>query len=241
MKRRGVGRAIAHYERHLRGYDVNKSALIIVGLVLGTAGAWAADTVAGPPHGSPFAPGGGTDGTLELKWDTGSINEVVAWYTGAGAWAGVDFDVSTLTSYNYVSSCRIYYYPNWPNGIFEGNRAGAWSFPGGTPGSLLWGPTYVRGTAFGWNTFAAGYDLGATTAFVIAFEQYYNYPICDPVVNLASSGTYSHSWYYYGGAWHPIGGLGYGSFPLMTRCIVDDEHHNDVTPASLGRVKAMYH
>ena len=220
---------------------MNKSALIIAGLVLGTAGAWAADTVAGPPYWGPRAPGGGTDATLELKWDSGTlIAGGFAFYTGAGLWAGVDFNISTLAAYHYVSAGKLYYYPNWPNNIFEGNRMAVWSFVGSVPGSILSGPTYVRGTAHGWNTYANGYDLASTTAFVMAFEQYYNYPNCDPVICYSTQADYTHSWYYYTGAWHPIGGLGNGNFPIMTRAFVSDQGIG-VAPASLGRVKAMYH
>ena len=220
---------------------MNKSALIIAGLVLGTAGAWGADTVAAPPHGGPFAPGGGTDATLELKWDSGQPSfGPIAWYTGAGAWGGVDFNISTIAAYHWVESGKIYYYPGWPNNIFEGNRMAVWSFGGGVPGSILSQPTYVRGTAFGWNAYATGYNLSAATAFVMAFEQYYNYPQCDPVIELASTGTASHSWYYYGGAWGPVSLLGYGNFPIMIRAIMNDTGFAAVAPASFGRVKAMY-
>jgi len=177
---------------------------------------------------------------LELSWDTGSVNGATAWYTGAGSWGANDFNISTLAAYNRVASARIYYYPNWPNSILEGNREAVWSFLGGTPGSLLWGPTYVRGTtAMGWNTFAVGWTLGAVTAFVMAFEQYYNYPVCDPVLNWSWAGTTGHSWYYYAGAWASFPQLGYGNYPLMIRCTVDDSF-SGVAPASLGRVKALY-
>ena len=217
---------------------MNKWAVLLLGFL--AAAAWAADTVVSPVYPGPYVPGKGTDDEYELSWDNGTINDAVAWYTGAGAWAGADFNISTIVVGRWVSSGKIYYYPNWPNGTFEGNRMGVWSFAGSTPGSLLHGPTYVRGTAFGWNTFSAGnYNLGSATAFVMAFEQYYKYPACDPVVNLASGGTYSHSWYYYSGAWAPITGLGYGAYPLMTRAIVG--YWVGVAPTSFGRVKAMYH
>jgi len=211
-------------------------AVLMVALL--AAGAWAADTVVSPTYHGPYVPEKGTDATRELSWDTGTITNAVAWYTGAGAWGGVDFNISTIATYKIVESGKIYYYPNWPNGTFEGNRMGVWSFSGGVPGSLLNGPTYVRGTASGWNTYANGYNLGSATAFVMAFEQYYNYPACDTVINMSSSGTASHSWYYYSGAWAGIAGLGYGSYPLMTRAIMSDL--TGVTPTSFGRVKAMY-
>ena len=213
---------------------MNKWAVLLLGFL--AAGAWAADTVVSPVYHGPYVADKGTGVTWELAWDNGTISDAGAWYTGAGAWAGVDFTIPFTWS-RWVDAAKIYYYPNWPNGTFEGNRMGTWSFAGGVPGSLLNGPTYVRGTAFGWNTFSADYYLGSNTAFVLAFEQCYNYPACDTVVNLASGGTYSHSWYYYSGAWAGIVGLGYGAYPLMTRAIFISMA---VAPTSLGRVKAMY-
>jgi len=220
---------------------VNKSALIIAGLVLGAAGAWAADTVAAPPHGGPFTPRGGTDATLELAWDNGvPFADAGAFFTGADKWGGVDFDITTLSSYHYVASGKIYYWPGFPNNEFEGNRMAVWSFVGGNPGSILHGPTFVRATAFGWNAYAADYNLGATTAFVLGFEQYYNYPYCDPIYTMSSTGTPSHSWYYYGGVWRPMNQMGYGNYPLMYRAIMNDTGFAAVAPTSFGRVKAMY-
>jgi len=111
---------------------------------------------------------------LELYWDNGQVYDTQCWLTGTDAWAANDFDIATLAAYNWLASARLYYYPNYPNSTFEGNRMAFWSFAGGAPASILWGPTYVRGTAFGWNSFAAGWSLGTTTAFAVAFEQYYN-------------------------------------------------------------------
>ena len=217
---------------------MKKFAVLMVALV--AAWAWAADTVISPAYHGPYVPDNGSDATLELAWDTGTITNAVAWYTGAGAWAGVDFNISTISTYKYVDSGKIYYYPNWPNGTFEGNRIAVWGFSGGVPGSMLNSPSYVRGTAFGWNTLpAGGFYLNTATAFVMAFEQYYNYPACDPVVNMSTTGTASHSWYYYSGAWAGIAGLGYGSYALMTRAIVNTAG-SAVAPTSFGRVKAMY-
>ena len=193
--------------------------------------------VAAAPEGVRGQP---SDAQLELSWDSGGVGGAWAYFTGLNEWGANDFNISTLAAYNYVASGRIYYYPNWPNNIFEGNREGVWSFVGGTPGSLLWGPQYVRGTAFGWNSYAVGWTLGAVTAFVMAFEQYYDYPNCDPVLNCCQLfGTGGHSWYYYNGAWHPWSEFGIGNWGLMIRCIVDNSY-SGVTPASLGRVKALY-
>jgi len=216
----------------------------VLALLALAAVAGAADLagVRAAPAGEAREPGrlDPSDGLIDLGWDRGGVYGGFVWITGLGVWAGSDFDISTLATYNHVASGRIYYYPHFPNEIFEGNREGVWSFAGGAPGSLLWGPTFVRGTAFGWNSYAVGWTLGAVTAFVMAFEQYYDYPNCDPVTTCAhGAGSGDHSWIRYGGAWHHWWETGNGNFALMIRCIVDNSY-SGVAPASLGRVKALY-
>jgi hypothetical protein len=205
------------------------------------AAAWGADVVveraphAGPPPASPTH-----DGTLELKWDSGSAAWMIAFYTGAGTWFGNDFDISTISGYRTVDSMRIYSGPAWPNGRWDGWRLGIYSFTS-VPGSLLWGPKYVIGTSssFGWNNFGVNWVLPAgNNAFVAALEQLYSYPNMDPHVVDNNRTFLRHSWMYYGGSWSPYTNAT-GYYNLMVRVIVNDIGSR-VAPTSLGRVKSLF-
>ena len=70
----------------------------VAALVLArVVGAWSADVIVdGGPAAFAVPEAAGSDATYELKWDTGTRRWSVSWLTGAGYWAGNDFDVSTL-------------------------------------------------------------------------------------------------------------------------------------------------
>jgi hypothetical protein len=207
------------------------------------AGAWAADISVAVPNAKPgpaaVAAGdrGGWDGIVELQVESASsATNAFAWYTGADSWVGNDFDLTTIGSWYVIHKARFYQWPGWPNGSYEGYRAGIYSFTGGIPGSLLWGPTWMAHTGGAWNEWPnINYWLpGGATQFMMCGEQYYNYPSCDNASIAGQAG--GHSWYYFNG-WSKLTDLGYGD-GLMLRCTV---MCTDVTPASLGRVKALYH
>ncbi len=210
------------------------------------AAAWGAETISvspSPNAGGTAAPGHDGDVTTELYWDNGTCYTAFAWYTGANTWGGNDFDISTLTSYNYIDSTRIYYYPNWPNGTWEGNGIAVFAFSGGTPGSIIMPSRYVRGSGAvgGWQTYSVYWNLGSTRTFLFAYSQLYNYPGVDPVYALDTNAAGgAHSWYYYGGVWSRISAAGYGNRALMHRCTVWYAIPA-VEPSSFGRVKAMFH
>ena len=181
------------------------------------------------------------DSQLQLYWDNGTPGTEFNFYTGVNSWVANDFNISTLASYNYlVSASACQYSSGWPNGNWNGNLLAIFGFSG-TPGSILWGPVYVRGSGSGgWQTYPIGWSLGSVQSFAVAFSQLYNYPNADSfTLDTGSNG--GHSWYYYAGVWAHISSLGYGNHALMVRCTVDDSHGNAVAPASLGRVKALYH
>ncbi|UCH78545.1 MAG: hypothetical protein JSU81_00945 [Candidatus Coatesbacteria bacterium] len=205
-------------------------------------GAGAAD-VAGPAWGERSAGAPlETDGRLELKWDNGLGAWVMCWYTGADSWVGNDFDISTLGGSWWIETIRVMSTASWPNGRWDGFRLGVYAFAGSLPGSRFHGPLYVRGGGSGyrWCDFDFGmwvWSLLGHKRFVVSLEQYYNYPACDPYV-LDNNRTFQgHSWQYQGGRWEPlVGTAGYRN--LMVRVVISDLMA--VTPASLGRVKALY-
>ena len=223
---------------------MNGHAFIIIALA--AAAAWSAETIAVgpvPATGGTVTPAGGNnDSQIELYWDSGTCTGDFAWYTGTNTWGGVDFSISTIAAYTYIYSSRIYYYPYWPNGTWEGNGMAVYAFSGGTPGSVMMPSRYVRGsgTVGGWQSFDVSWGLpGGVQSFVMCFSQLYNYPGVDPVYPLDSATNYGiHCWYYYQGVWAHTSSLYAGD--LMLRATVDDTH-SAVAPASFGRVKAMYH
>jgi hypothetical protein len=205
------------------------------------AAAWGADVVVErAPHAGPAAASPANDGTLELKWDSGTSGWLIAFYTGAGTWFGNDFNISTISGYRAVESMRVYTGPAWPNGRWDGFRLGIYSFTS-VPGSLLWGPKFVIGTSssYGWNDFAVNWTLPASyEAFVAAVEQYYAYPNCEPHVVDNNPTFLRHSWLYYAGTWSYLtNSTGY--YNLMVRVIVNNDALV-VAPTSLGRVKSLF-
>jgi hypothetical protein len=217
---------------------------LVVGLVaLLAAGAWAADMIVekAPPAASIEEPSG-YDATVELKWDTGATAWVVAYYTGAGAWVANDFDISTVKTYPYVQSIRMFCYSLWPNTGWDGGRLGVYSYAGGVPGSLIWGPKFIMPTGGnGFKDFEVGWSLpGGLKKFLPAYEQYYNYPNCDPHVIDNNPTFLHHSWSYFGGSWQPYSNSTPGYYNIMLRVIMDNEHNPGVAPTSVGRVKALY-
>jgi hypothetical protein len=181
-------------------------ALSACALLLGGA-AWGADVAidGGTPAGTAglYAPLPTDQSTLELKWDNGTRRWSIAWYTGAGAWAGNEFNTATLkTTHVKILKFKMYTRDNWPNQSWDGFRIGFYNFGGGVPGSLLW-PTGGTGYFFK-PSGAAGHvwveaDINwtcPTTRFVAAHEQFYNYPNCDPF-SVDTNETYlGHSWEY---------------------------------------------
>jgi len=229
---------------------------VIAAVGLAAAGtAWAADVaidggrcgeadISAPPAYDPS--------TLELSWDNGDRRWSEAWYTGAGAWVGNDFNVSTLkTSYVKVLKFKFYTRSNWPNRVWDGFRIGFFDFAGGVPGSRLW-PTSGGGyffkpsgaTGHAWVECAVNWTCPALK-FVAAQQQYYNWPNCDPW-SVDDNYTFrGHSWNYYGGVWSPLSNALVDIKPyynLMLRVGVETGYtFPGVEPSSIGRVKALYY
>jgi len=211
----------------------------VVGLA---AAAGAADVAVRAPRGAAAGPASGTDARFELKWDDGSPTWLKIWYTGVEAWAANDFDISTLGGSWWIETIRVMSGASWPNGVWDGFRLGVYSFAGGVPGSRVYGPRFVRGGGAGyrWCDFNFGmweWSLGGYPEFMVGVEQYYDYPNCDPYTLDGNRTFLRHSWQYYAAYWQPMeGSFGYRN--LMVRVVISDLMA--VTPASLGRVKALY-
>jgi len=216
--------------------------LIIAAALAAATAALAADYVvehapAGPAQ--PLLPE--EDGVVELKWDTGTRSYLMCFYTGAGTWLANDFDLSQIPEYTRVTRMLVYTSPTWPNATWDGFRLGIYAFTGSVPGSLLWGPKFVKPglTAAGWANLAVAWTLpAAQLRFAAGLEQYYNYPTCDAHAIDNNRTFRQHSWLYYGGSWRAYtNSTGY--YNLMIRVRVSDVY-SGLLPSSIGRVKALY-
>jgi hypothetical protein len=229
-------------------------AIAVAGLAAAGA-AWAGDlAVDGGCAGSAgfSAPTAGDQSTTELSWDSGTRRWSAAWYTGAGAWVGNDFNATTLkTIHVKILKLRIYTRGDWPNQAWDGFRVGVFDFAGGVPGSRLWPPS--GGGYFFKPSGATGHVwvecpvnwVCPAARFVAAQQQYYNWPNCDPWSVDNNSTFLEHSWNYYGGVWSPLSTVLVDIKPyynLMLRLWVETGHTlPGVEPCSLGRVKALYY
>jgi hypothetical protein len=216
---------------------------IVVLAALAAAAAWATDMVVAPTApAASGAPYDYYDGPLELKYDSGTRQYFMAWYSGANTWVGNDFDIGAISGYRAIMRVRFYSTPAWPNGKWDGFRVGIYAYAGGQPGSVLWGPEYFKPkkASAGWYNCAVGWSLPpANDAFVAAVEQVYNYPNLDPFA-LDNNRTFrNRSWQYYRGSWAKLSGYG-GYRNVMVRVVVNNVPVG-VTPASVGRVKALYY
>ena len=209
------------------------------------AGVWAVDAaVEGGAYGAGASGAAYRDGTLELSWDNGTRRWSIAWYTGAGAWVGNDFDLATISGYRAISKIRFYSRSNWPNSQWDGFRLGVFDFRGSVPGSMLWptgGGYFFKPSGLSGHVWVEINICWTcpTTAFVAAEEQFYNWPNCDPFALDTNTTFLRHSWEYYGGNWGLLSTAGDPYRNLMLRVVVDNETLA-VSPASLGRVKALY-
>ena len=211
---------------------------------MGVGGAWSADCVVERAASASAAPEPeATDGSRELKWDDGRPTWLMSWVTGTDTWVGNDFDISTLGGSWWIETIKVMSGANWPSGRGDGFRLGVFTFSGSLPGSRLYGPRPVRGSGAGyrWCGFNFGmweWALLGHKKFVVAVEQYYNHPNCDPYILDGNRTFQRHSWQYYVGSWRALAGYS-GYRNLMLRVIISDLMA--VTPTSVGRVKALYY
>jgi len=213
----------------------NITLYLLGALVLSAVSVKGADVrgrVTSPPgEGFPFAP------AVELRWDNGTLATAHLW-AEPGMWVGNDFDVSTVCA-RHIQNIRVFSTGAWPNNRWDGFRVAVFAFANGIPGSMLWPPNggyYYRPSGVGWTwcDVPVGYTLPASwSAFVAAMDQYYPYPTCDPYA-VDGDPVRGHSWQFGAGHWTRLGVDG----NLMVRAVVQGEI--DVSPVTLGRVKALY-
>jgi len=231
---------------------MSKRTLLLTLLAAAAAGAWASDMrVYGPPA-TGLTPGGDA-GTRELRWDNGTRQYFVVWYTGEDHWVGNDFVAGTTRTAVQVLKLRVYTASDWPNERWDGMRAALYDFTprgpseAGLVGSMIW-PTNGEGYAFkpssvlpggeGWVDVPVGWSL-PPGYFLAAIEQRYNDPNCDPFAVDTNRNFRGHS-YEYGSAqrWAFLAPSSDPYRNLMLRAVVDEGA--GMEPASLGRVKALY-
>lgn len=227
---------------------MKRFALVIGLVVCFAAGAWAADSVVIPADARlSVVEAPGYDSTVELSWDSGFGRWWLAWYTGADAWVGNDFDVSTLKTYGGLKTMRVQLRNDWPNTGWDGGRIAVFAFVGSVPGSIMWPtsgtPKFVMPSgATGWKDFDVSWVLPGAKKFLPAWEQFYNNPACDPFLIDNNPTFMGHSWQYLSGSWTPFEQSNIAPYRnVMIRMIVDNEQNDAVSPSSIGRVKALYY
>jgi hypothetical protein len=216
---------------------------VCVALAVVSVAAWASDVIVErAPLAGPTAADNEHDAALELKYDNGTQQFFFVNYTGEGYWVGNDFDLSAISGYRAVTRLKVFSWGAWPNGKWDGFRLGIYAVSGGTPGSLLWGPTYFKPTrtTAGWCNYSIGWTLPpGNRMFLAAAEQYYDYPDVDPFAVDSNTTFMDHSWVYGSGSWVKLPGTA-GYRNLMVRAVVNNITV-DVAPTSVGRVKALYY
>lgn len=233
--------------------------LAVICAAVWAAAALAADTTISSGAGAADSgPGPSADGTRELRWDNGTRQYLVCWYTGEESWAGNDFSES-LAKRDYgdtggqnlrVISVRVYTSNKWPNERWDGFRIGIFSIlgePEPVPGDRLWPqtgngyffkPTGPRGEY--WVEIPVDWTTSDTN-FVAAMEQVYDQPRCDPFAVDSNPIFKRRSWSYYGGLWQRLETISDPYFNLMLRVVVEDRpYFPAAAPTSFGRVKALY-
>lgn len=216
----------------------------IVPALIAVASTGASDILAAPDDWPATGTAPERDAALELKWDNGSLSYRVCYLSGSDTWFANDFDVSQFPEYRWVTRLKLYSQAEWPNNRWDGFRIALFSYTGSVPGSIIWGPKFVRGSSipFGWRwcSFVVEYTLPAGhNRFAAAAQQYYSYPNCDPH-GVDSNPTFlGHSWSYAGGRWSPYAtGTPYRN--IMMRVVVSN-NTSAVAPTSFGLLKALYY
>lgn len=179
---------------------------------------------------------------IELSWDTGVWQWMLCNLYGDDLWYGNDFDLATMGTDWRVKRIKLMSAAMWPNNTWDGARVGIFAFAGGQPGTLIWPENGVPKWFVGsggpepvWCEVTVNWKLPPThLAFVAAWEQFYNWPNCDPICQDNAYGTQGHSWVKWNGTWYKnLAGN------IMVRVIV--ESSQTVTPTSLGKVKALFY
>lgn len=186
-------------------------------------------------------------GQIELYYDTGIPYVIVTFENGADMWVGNDFNTSEYGSFPYINKIRWYCYDAWPNVGFDGSYLAIFAMVGGIPGSVIWPtdgyPIWIVPSENGFQDFTVGWQI-TTHTFLVANNQFNDFPDCDPFLVDNNPTDKNHSWVASGSTWQRFknnSGLqetlnGYNN--LMMRLIITPE--NSIETGSIGKIKALY-
>mgnify|MGYP000655918203 CR=1 FL=1 len=184
--------------------------------------------------------------TSELSVDNGTWKYLFAWNTGRDVWVGNQFLGGPKPSYR-IHTIKLFTSTVWPNETWEGFRVAVFGYDGSRPTSMLW-PTGGTGSFFkpsgltGHVWVEVPVDYLGPNRFVAAVEQFYGGNACDPCAVDSNPTPLGRSWQKYGAEpWKSLQPMTDPYFNLMLRVIVEEETAPAVTPATLGRVKALYY
>ncbi len=190
----------------------------------------------------------------ELKWDNGIRGYSICWYDGRDNWLGVDFDASSVSATPKIIKIKVFTRDDWPNDRYDGFYVAIYSWVNDAPGSIIW-PTdgsaeYFKpeGLPHGdvWAELTVGW-VCSSPRFVVAVNQFYDEPNCDPLALDTYLTPSGHNWMCYKGTWSPFdpSSLNIDNENLMIRVVVDESgsaagFDGSRTPASVGRIKALF-
>jgi hypothetical protein len=201
----------------------------------------------------PAEPDGGNPPvyvTEELSWDTGKKSYSICWYESSNHWLAVDFDASEVSATPIITKVRFFTRDDWPNEGYDGFKVAIYSWSDDGPGSIIW-PEIGEPQLFVPGGLPHG-DVWADMQvnwvcsdyrFVVAVNQYYDEPDCDPLALDDNKQPSGHSWMYVTNEWGPYdpSSLNIDYANLMIRAVVQDmgmEH--TFAPVSFGHIKALY-
>ncbi|UCE27461.1 MAG: hypothetical protein JSW52_01535 [Candidatus Coatesbacteria bacterium] len=189
--------------------------------------------------------------TQELGWDSGIKSYSICWYDPTNRWLAVDFDASDVTTTPVITKARFFTRDDWPNEGYDGFKVAIYSWSNDEPGTIIWPEDDDEGQLFVPGGLPHG-DVWADMQinwtysdprFVVAVNQYYDEPDCDPLALDDNDVPSEHSWMFVNNDWDLFdpSSLNIDYANLMIRAVVQDmgtEH--TFTPASFGQIKALY-
>jgi len=188
--------------------------------------------------------------TEELSWDSGQKSYSICWYESSNRWLAVDFDASEISATPIITKVRFFTRDDWPNEGYDGFGVAIFSWFNDEPGDIIWPETgdaqdfVPGGLPHGdvWADMQVNW-LCNNPRFVIAVNQYYDEPDCDPLALDDNETPTEHSWMYVTKKWEPFdpSSLNIDYANLMIRAVVQDmgTEHAFAT-ASFGQIKALY-
>jgi hypothetical protein len=191
--------------------------------------------------------------TDELMWDSGRRSYSLCWYEGRDNWLAVDFDASEISTTPVITKIRVYTRDDWPNEGYDGFKVAIFPFEDDEPGpveSPIWPengePHLFEPTGLPHGDVWADIQVGWTSPsylFVVAINQYYDEPNCDPLALDDEVMPSEHNWMCINKSWEPFdpSSLNIEYENIMIRVEVQGSGtEHSITPASLGRIKTLY-